>query len=235
MRIIVNVSVKTSMYRIIIFNLAQEDKNKLSEMTGLTEKKIDSWFHKKRQKSGDLIKPPSLSNKYPELKKQFDKDPFLSSEEKLELMNITGLSRTTIENWFQHERKRRRKNGEDLPKNNFKNSFSMKYPQLEEQFKNNPHPNESDFHRLVNETSLSSTQVFDWFLKKQRRNGLSGPVISDRKSREPLSKRFPQLEQQFQTNPNPTKSEKLQLMETTGLTRRQINDYFIKQRKKHQI
>ena len=112
MRIIVNVSVKTSMYRIIIFNLAQEDKNKLSEMTGLTEKKIDSWFHKKRLRSG---------------------------------------------------------------------------------------------------------------------------VSSTYKCNEPLSKRFPQLEQQFQTNPNPTESEKLHLVETTGLTRKQISMFFLRQKKKHQL
>ena len=82
-------------------------------------------------------------------------------------------------------------------------------------------------------TGLTRKQISNFFLR-QRKSQLVEPN-TNRKSRESLSERFPELEQHFQTNPNPTESEKLHLMETTGLTRKQILDYFIKQRKKHQI
>ena len=48
-----------------------------------------------------------------------------------------------------------------------------------------------------------------------------------------LAKKFPELEQQFKLNPNPTETEKLDLIEATGLTRRQINDYFRYRRQKN--
>ena len=185
---------------------SSEEKLELMDKTGLSRMVLDNWFmheRNRRRKNGETVTEKSfLSDDYPELKKQFDKDPFLSSEETLELMNLTGLSRTKIENWFRKERNRRRKNGEDIPRN----SFSIKYPQLEEQFKNNPRPNESDFLRLVNETGLSETQVYCWFNKKQWLNGLSGPVISDR-IRPSLAKSYPELQQQFNIDPYPSQDQ----------------------------
>ena len=79
-------------------------------------------------------------------------------------------------------------------------------------------------------TGLTKKTINNWFQKKRTTSGVS----STNKCYEPLSKRFPQLEQQFQTNPSPTKSEKLHLVETTGLTRKQIESFFLRQRKKHQ-
>ena len=81
-------------------------------------------------------------------------------------------------------------------------------------------------------TGLTKKKIDYWFKKKRHTSGVSS---KNRKKRKPLSERFPQLDQQFQTNPNPTESEKLHLVETTGLSRKQISNFFLNQRKKHQV
>ena len=76
--------------------------------------------------------------------------------------------------------------------------------------------------------------IYKWFQRKQKLNNLKGPVFSDTRIRS-LAAKFPELEQQWKQNPNPTDAEKLHLMEATGLTRKQISDHFCKRRRKNKI
>ena len=151
-----------------------------------------------------MIKKPSLSDQYPELKKQFDKNPYLNHLELKNLVASTGLTENQIRQEFKYYQKKN-----ELPVQDFRESISMKYPQLEEQFKNNPYPSESDVDRLVNETGLSEKQVYGWFKRTRRLNGLKGPVISNRmrRSRPSLGNTYPELQQQFNIDPYPSKDQ----------------------------
>ena len=53
------------------------------------------------------------------------------------------------------------------------------------------------------------------------------------KKRKSLSEKYPELDQQFKMNPNPTKAEVLNLVEATGLTRTQINRHFRNRRRRN--
>ena len=184
-----------------------EEKHRLMNTTGLSRKTLDNWFYgerKRRKKNGEnLIKKPSLSDQYPDLKKQFDKDPYLNHLELKNLAASTGLTENQIRQKFKYYQKKN-----ELPVQDFRESIS-KYPQLKDQFKNTPYPSESDFDRLVIETGLSDRQVYDWFQRKQRLNGLSGPVIRDRtrRSGRSLENTYPELQQQFDIDPFPSKDQ----------------------------
>ena len=89
-------------------------------------------------------------------------------------------------------------------------------------------------NRLCEMTGLTKNKLDRWFQKKRT---TSGQLFTKTRSHlgQSLSKRFPELVQQFQNNPNPTESEKLHLMENTGLSETQIRKYFNRQRRKHNL
>ena len=89
-------------------------------------------------------------------------------------------------------------------------------------------------NRLCEMTGLTKNKLDRWFQKKRT---TSGQLNTNTRSHlgQSLSKRFPELVQQFQINPNPTESEKLHLMEITGLSKTQIRKYFNNQRRKHNL
>ena len=89
-------------------------------------------------------------------------------------------------------------------------------------------------NRLCEMTGLTKNKLDRWFQKKRT---TSGQLNTNTRSHlgQSLSKRFPELVQQFQINPNPTESEKLHLMENTGLSETQIRKYFNRQRRKHNL
>ena len=97
--------------------------------------------------------------------------------------------------------------------------LAYKFPELDQQFKINPNPTETEKHDLIEATGLTRTQINKYFYSRRTKLGLTSPKLH-------LSQKHPELEQQFKINPNPTKTEKLNLMEATGLTRKQINYYF---------
>ena len=202
-----------------------EDLTSLSSATGLTKNQIKSWFYRERdrksEKGENLIKSPLLADTYPDLGKQFDKDPFPSLEEKLELMDKTGLSRRSVESWFNRERKRRRKMGDDSIEIQ---SWSIKYPELEKQFKLNPY-SRNQYKELAYKTGLSERQVKEWF--QRRRLSMSTLKISN------LTTKYPELLLQFENNPYLTPNELDKLVSTTGLAKIQIQTWFQYQQKKN--
>ena len=74
--------------------------------------------------------------------------------------------------------------------------------------------------KLSQMTGLTKEQTKAWFKRERYER------------RKTLSEKFPVLVEYFQRNPNPTETEKLQLIEATGLTRTQLNIYFWKERNK---
>ena len=89
-------------------------------------------------------------------------------------------------------------------------------------------------NRLCEMTGLTKNKLDKWFQKKRT---TSGQLSTNTRNYlgQSLSKKFPELVQQFQINPNPTESETLHLMEITGLSKTQIRKYFNNQRKRHNL
>ena len=71
-------------------------------------------------------------------------------------------------------------------------------------------------------TGLSEIQITSSFYARRKRDGLLSQGYLGRS----LSKKFPELERQFNINPNPTDDEISNFQEITGLSRRQIRKYF---------
>ena len=210
----------------------QSDMSRLIKDTGLTRVKIYNWFRHQQKLSG--LNGPVLNEKfkglretYPQLEKQFNINPYPTQEEKRNLSEITGLSKYTVDNWFAGER-----NNKDLtstnPDQHHGQPLSMKFPVLDQQFKLNPNPSETEKLNLIEATGLTRTQINKYFYNRRIKMGITSESLSPR-----LSEKYPELDQHFKMNPNPSKTEKLDLIKATGLTRAQINNYFRYRRQKN--
>ena len=71
-------------------------------------------------------------------------------------------------------------------------------------------------------TGLSERQITTSFSGRRKRDG----ILSQGHQGNSLSKKFPELERQFNINPNPTDDEISNFIEITGLSRRQIKQHF---------
>uniref|UniRef100_A0A1I7UJM1 Homeobox domain-containing protein n=1 Tax=Caenorhabditis tropicalis TaxID=1561998 RepID=A0A1I7UJM1_9PELO len=101
------------------------NKEKLIELTGMTERKINTILQSYRSKdsnSGIRFQSPGFSSEQKRiLNETFDIRPFVDSQKITELAERTGLMRTQIATWFSRERKIRdgkvyRKNRQTPPK-----------------------------------------------------------------------------------------------------------------------
>ena len=201
----------------------QSDMSRLIDDTGLTRQQIYNWFRYKQKSSG--LNGPVLSEKfksmketYPQLEKQFNINPYPTEDEKKKLSEITGLQKHTLNYWFAGQRNIKGATCSN-PDQHHGQPLANKFPELDQQFKLNPNPTETEKHDLIEATGLTRTQINKYFYSRRTKLGLTSPKLH-------LSQKHPELEQQFKINPNPTKTEKLNLMEATGLTRKQINYYF---------
>ena len=198
--------------------------SRLIEDTGLNRIQIYNWFKYKQKSSG--LKGPVLSDKvktlrenYPQLDKQFNINPHPTEDEKKKLLEMTGLQKHTLDNWFVTERRIKSLRCKK-PDQHHGQSLTKKFPELDQQFKLNPNPSETEKLNLIEATGLSRTQINKYFYKRRAKLGLTNP-----QKRTSLSK-YPELDQQFKINPNPSETEKLNLIEATGLTGKQIYHYF---------
>ena len=80
--------------------------------------------------------------------------------------------------------------------------------------------------KLSQRTGLTNLQITKWFMRERRKQGISCKTLSEK---------FPVLVEYFQRNSNPTETEKLQLIEATGLTRKQLNNYFWRKKEKNHL
>merc|ERR1711911_179275 len=126
---------------------------------------IYQWFKRKQKSSG--LKGPVLSNKvktlkdyYPQLDKQFNINPYPTEDEKKELSEITGLQKRKVDAWFNRKRKGLRHTN---PDQHHGQSLTIKFPELDQQFKLNPNPTETEKFKLMNATGLSYTQIYQYF------------------------------------------------------------------------
>ena len=89
--------------------------------------------------------------------------------------------------------------------------------------------------KLSQTTGLTKPQITRWFTNERQKQGITGISKMRGGKRQPLCIKFPVLIEYFETNPNPTKTERLEIMEATGLTRMQVYNYFYKRRKRKNL
>ena len=94
---------------------------------------------------------------------------------------------------------------------------------------------QEEITKLSQTTGLTKPQITIWFTHERKKQGISGIAKMRGGKRQPLWIKFPVLIEYFETNPNPTKTERLEIMEATGLTRMQVYNYFYKRRKRKNL
>ena len=201
-----------------------EHHKELALKTGLSLRQVKQWFMRKRVATDKVAssKASDFAEKYPELVRQFETNPYITQIELDDLVSSTSLTEIQIKNWFSY---RLKKYG--MPVQEY--DMASKYPQLAEQFKKNPHPYQSDMSRLIEDTGLTRIQIYNWFRNKQKSSGLKGPVLSDKVKT--LRENYPQLDKQFNINPHPTEDEKKKLLEMTGLQKHTLDNWFVTERR----
>ena len=208
--------------------IGKEQVVALSNKTGLTHLQIENWFRCERQRNNDLNEW-TIASRHPQILESFEQNAYPSKTERQQLSESTGLSKSVILRWFEDERRRRRKNG-----NSFKApTLSNQYPELEKQFTIDPYSTRQH-KELAVITGLSERQVQLWFQRKRSSISRStGIVFSEPTSNRSTRKNtYPELQQQFEKNPYPTENERTKLSEVTGLTHKQLQDWFTYQRKR---
>merc|ERR1711911_540436 len=120
-----------------------------------------------------------------------------------------------IYQWFKRKQKSSGLKGPVL--SNKVKTLKDYYPQLDKQFNINPYPTEDEKKKLSKITGLHKRTIHGWFINERRNKGLTY-TNPDHFHGQSLSKRFPELDQQFKLNPNPTETEKLKLIYATGLS-----------------
>ena len=199
----------------------EAEKIQLMETTGLSRRQINDYFRYKRE-INEIPSPEkvTITSKHPQLLEAFEQNPYPSKEEKHQLMDVTGLSRVSLEKWFQAERNRRKKMAIPASK---RNQYSDRYPELLEQFDISPYPKPTDIDNLVTSTGMTKQQISSWFQYQRKKNDLV---------KKSLAARYPQLMEQFEKNPHPGESDISRLIQVTGLSRDSLYKWFKRNQKR---
>ena len=93
---------------------------------------------------------------------------------------------------------------------------------------------QEEITKLSQTTGLTKPQITAWFQIERQKQGITG-IPKMRGGSHSLWIKFPVLNEYFETNPNPTKTERLEIMEATGLTYMQVYSCFYKRRKRKNL
>jgi len=211
--------------------ITQTELNDLVTSTGLAERQIQNWFKYRQKKTNNVVQEFGMASKYPQLTEQFEKNPHPDRSDVSRLIELTGLTKLQIYSWFRNKQKSSGLNG-PVFRENGKLTLKEKHPQLENQFKMNPYPSQDEKKTLSEITGLNNSTLDSWFANERKNIGATSKNPVHHKGQS-LSEKFPELDNHFKMNPNPTETEKLNLIKATGLTRVQINKYFYNRRKKN--
>ena len=154
----------------------RDQKLELATTTGLSRKRINSWFENERARkrkaaSGPIALRARLSQSTVDKLKtwynEHESHPFPNKEEKLELLADTNLTKEQLRNWFKVQRRR---NG--VPHNNHQPLPESAVDKLKEWYakhESKPFPRKKDIVMLAEETKLTVVQVKNWFPHERKR------------------------------------------------------------------
>ena len=149
---------------------SKQEIDEIAQNENVTAKTVNRWLTEYRQRNS--IRSPnrgsrSLFDLYPLLDQQYSLDPFPSTEDKIRLMEHTGLSKIQITRSFSARRKR---DGllSQASQVHLGTSLSKKFPELDRQFKINPKPTDDEISRFQEITGLSRRQIEKYFSNRSR-------------------------------------------------------------------
>ena len=148
----------------------------------------------------------------------FEENPYPSKQEREEIAQNENVTTKTVNHWLA---KYRQHNSIRSPRRGSRSLFDL-HPVMDQHYSLDPFPSKEDKIRLMEATGLSKMQITNSFSARRKQDGL----LSQGHLGHSLSKKFPELERQFNINPNPTDDEIFNFQEITGLSRRQISKYF---------
>ncbi|KAL7476978.1 hypothetical protein ACHAW6_002803 [Cyclotella cf. meneghiniana] len=177
-------------------------------------------------------------------------NPYPTRDEKEQLMALTGLSATQLNNWLYHTRKKLgivadEYKAERLPQSSvdcLRNWF--------QEHSSFPYPTEEEREELLAATGLSRVQLSKWLgsARAKRKEANGDKTTSTIKARPPqdqqtLQSKFPPSAVDYLKNwldehssyPYPTRVERETILADTGLNRNQLVAWFKRERVKHGI
>eukprot|EP00956_Cyclotella_meneghiniana_P013342 scaffold19197_cov40-Cyclotella_meneghiniana.AAC.4 len=172
----------------------KEELRQLALRTELTDKQVHTWFKSERTrrkkaagykfKSKDRLPTAAVSK----LKKWYDdheSHPYPTKEEHKELLMTTELTKNQINDWFVHERLKRKKAAGDkiTPNERLPTAAVSKLKKWYDEHKSHPFvfPTKEDFRLLALTTELTETQVSRWFVheRAKKRNTTERALHND--------------------------------------------------------
>lgn len=161
--------------------------------------------------------------------------PYPSEREKVDLMTATGLSKDQLNNWFGSERKRRRKAAGFKPTNrSYTKRSILAVSHLEawyDEHSAHPYPSKEEKTALGLLTNMTEQQINDWFGRERvKRKKAAGGTTEPREKLPKASVDY--LKKWIAENDpvRPTKVVRAQMVADTGLTEKQIRQFFMNHR-----
>jgi len=228
---------------------SKEEKAELMMTTRLTEMQINNWFAterlKKKKARGDTTAGAvKLSKEAVEkLKKWYDEHeahPHPTKEERAELALTTELTENQINTWFKCERRRRIKTAGCI--------FEMKIKTWErfptaavsilkkwyDEHESNPYPSKEEKAELMMTTRLTEKRIKKWLATERlKKKKAAGDEIKTRERLpiEAVSKLKKWYDDKYEAHPYPSNEEKAEVAMTTGLTKKQVDLWLMRERR----
>ncbi len=226
-------------------NPSRSDIEEIALQTHLTTEKVNSWFKKRRIQLKET-KPntiPEEAIKY--LIEKYAVNKYPNSEQIRQMSVESNVGTEQIFNWFRTRRQRLKETKKTKYSTEVINYMIQK-------FNMNFYPSSFEFQQMSVETGLTVKQVNQWFSDRRFKfnhtvikpieisvNQTELPVVQvkEKKRRAPRqpntskSNGFPSvvveyLNEKYSINNYPTASEIQTIVSDTGLTKRQINQWF---------
>eukprot|EP00956_Cyclotella_meneghiniana_P024179 scaffold48224_cov45-Cyclotella_meneghiniana.AAC.3 len=227
----------------------KEEKADLMMTTRLTEMQINNWFAserlKKKKTRGDTTAGAvKLSKEAVEkLKKWYDEHEahaHPTKKERAELALTTELTENQINTWFKCERRRRIKTAGCI--------FEMKIKTWErfttaavsilkkwyDEHESNPYPTKEETAELMMTTRLTEKRIKKWLATERlKKKKAAGDEIKTRERLpiEAVSKLKKWYDDTYEAHPYPSNEEKAKVVMTTGLTKKQVDLWLMRERR----
>ena len=231
------------------------EKGEMATATGLTINQINRWFGSERKRrikaAGDASIPPhsgdTRSHPQPAVEyltkwyNNHEMNPYPTNAEKEEMVTATGLTMKQIDRWFGSERKRRKKAAGNYPVPGSEIRGMLPQTAVDhlenwyKQHESNPFPTKEEKAVLISATKLTELQIKQWFIRKRRAHREASPmdapaIQANRFFSQSNVNHLKQWYNEHESHPYPQMPDQQELSSVTGLTAKQIQLWFKKER-----
>jgi hypothetical protein len=175
------------------------------------------------------------------LRMTFEQNQYPSKEEKQKLLQIlevkfkSQIDMNQLNRWFQHQRERSVKSGnENIKKNTYKKFEKDELKLLEDVFAKNHYPKTDEMMQLAKNLNASLSKIENWY--KHKRRSLAKRGLFKLKNKRYFKKEELQyLQEMFMLHPRPTKDAYKEIATALSCDESHIKNWYSNRRKKQKI